>query len=79
MTTRPLYQIASEIRKDWKPVHPFAVPYLEAMATLNSIEDNYIYDSGKSVVVYFLSNARTWRGEVAKRVKLELKKMAGLK
>jgi hypothetical protein len=28
------------------------------------------------VVLYFLSNARTWKGEVAKRVKAELKKMA---
>ena len=79
MTTRPLYQIASEIRKDWKKVYFGAVPYLDAMSSLDSIEDRYIMDSGKSVVCYFLSNASTWRGEVAKRVKAELKKMAGLK
>lgn len=79
MTTRPLYQIASEISRDWTKVYFGAVPYLEAMSTLDSIEDNYICDSGKSVVIYFLSNASTWRGETAKRIKLELKKMAGLK
>ena len=79
MTTRPLYQIANEIKKDWKPVHPFAVPYLNAMSTLDKIEDNYIMDSGKSIVLYFLSNAGTWRGEVARTIKKELKKMAGLK
>ena len=79
MTTRPLYEIASEIRKDWKKVYFGAVPYLDAMSSLDSIEDRYIMDSGKSVVCYFLSNASTWRGEVAKRVKAELKKMAGLK
>ena len=79
MTTRPLYEIASEIRKDWKKVYFGAVPYLDAMQSLDSIEDRYIMDSGKSVVCYFLSNASTWRGEVAKRVKAELKKMAGLK
>ena len=78
-TTRPLYEIASEIRKDWKPVYFGAVPYLEAMQTLTSIEDNYMFDSAKSVVIYFLSNATTWRGETARRVKTELKKMAGLK
>jgi hypothetical protein len=36
-------------------------------------------DTGKSIVLYFLSNAGTWRGETAKRVKAELKKMVGLK
>ena len=75
MTTRPLYQIANEIRKDWTKVYFGAVPYLDAMSTLDSIEDNYIMDSGKSVVIYFLSNASTWRGETAKRIKAELKAM----
>jgi hypothetical protein len=79
MTTRPLYQIANEIRKDWTKVYFGAVPYLDAMSSLDSIEDNYIMDSGKSVVLYFLSNASTWRGETAKRIKAELKAMAGLK
>lgn len=76
--TRPLYEIASEIRKDWKKVYFGAVPYLDAMSTLDSINDNFMFDSGKSVVIYFLSNATTWRGETARRVKAELKKMAGI-
>ncbi len=73
MNKRPLYQIASEIRKDWKNVYFGAAPYLQAMGTLNSINDNYGWDSGRSVVLYFLSNASTWRGETAKRIKTELK------
>jgi len=81
---RPLYEIASEIKKDWNAtakngIYFGAVPYLDAMSTLDSINDNYMFDSGKSVVIYFLSNATTWRGETAKRVKAELKAMAGLK
>jgi len=79
MTTRPLNVIAREIRNDWKNVYFGAVPYLEAMQTLDSINDNYMFDSGKSVVIYFLSNATTWKGETARRVKAELKKMAGIK
>jgi len=75
-TTRPLYEIASEIRKDWKKVYFGAVPYLDAMSTLTSIEDNYMFDSAKSVVLYFLSNATTWKGDVARRVKAELKTMS---
>lgn len=76
---RPLSVIANEIRKDWKGIYFGAVPYLDAMSTLNSIEDNYGMDSGKSIVLYFLSNASSWRGDVAKRVKAELKKMVGMK
>jgi hypothetical protein len=72
---RPLYEIAREIKSDWKKPYFGAVPYLDAMSTLNSINDNYIYDSGKSVVLYFLSNANTWRGETARRIKKELKEM----
>jgi hypothetical protein len=74
-TTRPLYEIAAEIRRDWKKVYFGAVPYLDAMATLNSIEENYMFDSAKSIVVYFLGNATTWRGETARRVKVELNAM----
>jgi hypothetical protein len=54
-----------------------AVPYLDAMCELNSINDNYYYDSGESVVRYFLANANTWRGEKARAVKAELKKILG--
>lgn len=72
---RPLSVIAAEIRKDWKNVNYAAKPYLDAMSSLNSINDSYGMDSGKSIVLYFLSNASSWRGEVAKRVKAELKKM----
>lgn len=70
---RPIYEIAREIRKDWKKVNYGAVPYLDAMASLTVITDSYGYDDGKGVVAYFLSNANTWRGDVAKRVKSELK------
>ena len=70
---RPIYEIAREIRKDWKTPYFGAAPYLDAMLTLNSINDNYIFDSGKSVVLYFLANANTWRGDTARRIKAELK------
>ena len=73
MTDRPLYMIASDIRDNWKPVNYAAKPYLDAMFELNKITDNYINDSGKSVVLYFLSNASSWKGEHARRIKAELK------
>ena len=77
---RPLYEIARDIRKDWgSKVYFGAKPYLDAMATLDSINDNYGWDSADSIVRYFLANASTWRGETAKKIKKELKAMVGLK
>lgn len=72
---RPLFTIAHEIRKDWKNVSPYAAPYLQAMSCLNSVDDHYIMDSGRSIVSYFLANAGGWRGETAKKIKAELKAM----
>lgn len=72
---RTLKEIASEIRRDWKKVYFGAEPYLKAMATLNSVDDNYLFDDGKTIVMYFLANAATWRGETARRVKKELNSM----
>lgn len=78
-TSRSLNVIAKEIRSDWKSVNYGAKPYLDAMGCLENVSDNFGMDTGKSIVLYFLSNASTWRGETAKRVKAELKKMVGLK
>ncbi len=72
---RPLSDIAYDIRRNWAKVNYAAEPYLSAMFSLDKITDAYWYDSGKSIVLYFLSNAQSWRGEVAKRIKLELKEM----
>lgn len=69
---RPLYEIADDIKAHWKKISPHAEPYLQAMNHLSSIEDNYGYDEGIAVVLYFLSNATYWRGPDAKRIKAEL-------
>jgi len=76
-STRALSVIAAEIRKDWTKVSYSAAPYLDAMACLTSIDQDYGSDSDKSVVLYFLSNANAWRGDTARRVKAELRAMAG--
>lgn len=70
---RAICDIAQEIRDTWSRVYFGAVPYLAAMATLNKITDHYGMDDGRSIVLYFLSNATTWRGEDARRIKAELK------
>jgi hypothetical protein len=73
---RSIASIAQEIRRDWTKPYFGAVPYLQAMYSLDDITDDYGADSGKSIVLYFLSNASTWKGETARRIKAELKAMA---
>ncbi len=72
---RSLSIIAHDIKLNWEKPYFGAVPYLEAMSRLNRITDNFYHDSAKSVVLYFLSNASTWCGPDAKRIKAELKEM----
>ncbi len=60
---RPLHEIATEI----------AVPYIVAMYDLTSITDSYGADSAQDIVLRFLCNAVTWRGETARRIKRELR------
>jgi len=69
---RPLNEIANEIKQDWKKPYFSAVPYLNAMGTLQSIDDTFGFDDARTIVSYFLANAGTWRGEVARRIKKEL-------
>ena len=73
MEPRPLYAIAREIAREWKKPNYAAKPYLNAMASLETTRDTYGADFGHSVVAYFLSNAATWKGETARRIKAELK------
>ena len=70
---RSISTIARDISKAWPKPNYAAVPYLDAMRSLESVTDNYGYDSGRSVVLYFLSNAATFKGEQAKALKAELK------
>lgn len=73
--TRSLNTIAREIRNDWAKPFYGAVPYLDAMVGLDTMQDKYYYDDAKGVVLYFLANASTWRGDTARRIKTELKSM----
>jgi hypothetical protein len=72
---RNLRIIANEVRADWKKVNYGAKPYLDAMAKLDHLYDNYYYDRADMIVRYFLSNASSWRGDKAREIKAELKEM----
>jgi len=73
---RPLFVIAKDIVADWKLPNFAAMPYIRAFTCLNRISDSYGYESGADIIQYFLSNARGWQGETARRIKAELREMA---
>ncbi len=74
---RPIRMIAMDIDADWRKakngIYFGAKPYLQAIMALNKITDRYYAADGESIVLYFLSNASTYRGENARRLKAELK------
>jgi hypothetical protein len=71
--------LARIISATWPKVNYAAKPYLDAMRSIQSIDNSFHADDGKSIVLYFLSNASSYRGETAKMVKAELKKRVGIK
>lgn len=70
---RPLFIIAKDIRKEWNNPYFGAVPYLVAMSCLMKATDQFNFDSGRSIINYFLANASTFKGPKAKELKAELK------
>ena len=75
LSPRPISNIARDIRNNWPKPYFGAVPYLDAMRSLDRITDPYFADTGESVVRYFLANANTWRGDKACEIKAELKEI----
>lgn len=76
---RPLNKIAAEIVTDWRDNPPspnvrrFALPYVRAMLDLQSCHDKYGLEYGDMIVAYTLNNLANWRGEVARKIKGELR------
>jgi hypothetical protein len=79
LTKLTVAQLARLIVADWKNPYFGAKPYIVAMSSMSTVNDNYGADSGQMIVLYFLSNAGTWRGATAKAVKAELKRRCGIK
>ena len=71
----PLYRYAGTIKRNWENLDYAAKPYVDAMFNLDQITDNYGADTARSVVAYFLANAKSWRGELARSTKAELRKL----
>ena len=82
MALRPLNQIAASILTAWgptcrntltnRPYQTFNLPYVDAMLTLRTIKESFGLDDGEDIVIRFLHNAASWRGDTARSIKAEL-------
>lgn len=72
---RTFQQIAKDIKSTWMNVYFGAVPYLEALLTLDTTDPEALYGIKKAgdIARYFLANAQIFRGADARRLKEELK------
>lgn len=70
---RPISEVARDIKHHWQSPYFGAVPYLQAMLQLEHVTDMYGMDDARGIILYFLPNANTFRGEAARRLKQELK------
>ena len=75
---RPIHEIAMEIKSLWPNVSLKAAIYLEAMMYYGDADEYHEGTSARSVIIQFLSNARTWEGDRARKIKHELRWMAKL-
>lgn len=57
-----------------KPFSGAVIPYLDAMRKCTTLNDQYGCESAQSIVLHFLGNFSSARGEVSKAVRVELKK-----
>lgn len=76
---RKLREIAEEILADWPVINNAgARDALDCMKKMGAITDRFGADpDGYAVVGAFLSNASGWRGDVARRIKKELRQLCG--
>jgi len=70
---RRICEIAQDIHEEWKNIHYSALPYLQSMLFISWGTEYHCNDSAKSIILYFLANAQTFRGEQARKLKAELK------
>lgn len=78
LANAPISQIADVIRRSWEKPSPYAMPYLKAMFHLTNMQSTYGADDAQSIILYFLSNAASYRGMTARIVKAELKRRCGV-
>ncbi len=69
------FVLAAITREFWLKPYFGIEPYLDAMATMMSFQDDYGQESGKSIGRYFLANATTFKGPIARAIKARIQEL----
>lgn len=69
------WEFGNEIKINWEFPSGYAIPYIDALCRLGDWNSHYVHEHAFGIAARFLVNASTWKGDVAKRVKSELKKI----
>lgn len=67
--------MAKKVQTRWRDLVPAAAPYLEAMLTLDKVDDKYGLDEGRDIILRALTNLTSYRGEKARTLKAELREL----
>jgi hypothetical protein len=73
LKSKDIAQLAKLILKDWPVPNYAAAPYLNAMTELKTVNDKHWHDSAENIILRFLSNSSSWRGDMARAIKAELR------
>lgn len=74
---RGIRAIAADIQRDWQRVYWEARPALRSMHELRTLRDTHLGRSADTIIREFLHHAMSWRGDVARRLKGELRRLIG--
>lgn len=69
-------EIVRTIRADWRNPYFGAVPYLDALEGLTTWDCTVEFEHARALAPYLLNNLRTWKGEVARTVKAQLREVS---
>lgn len=66
------------VKANWKNPYFGAIPYIDALLCCSELDSVYGVETARDLIPYFLANAQTWRGDVARMIKAELKRRIAL-
>jgi hypothetical protein len=69
-----LNQLLEQAKNDWEEAPASITECIESLQMSGSASNNYLKAESEEYLKFFLTNCSAWRGEIARRVKAELRK-----
>ena len=69
-----LGQLLEQVKSDWTEAPQTIEECIQSLQMSGAAANNYLDAEAEEYLKFFLTNCSAWRGEVARRVKAELRK-----